>query len=157
DPPLQFAQSGSRLEPELAQLRPNRCEVLQRIRLSPAPVEREHGELVGTLAERVLFDERERLPERVRVPAETELRRQPLPERDQPQFLEAFALGPDDLFVRQLPISAAAPQRERLFGERRRERRISLTGRRLALTEKPLEPRRVEPLRREFERVRTAV
>ena len=58
--------------------------MLERVGLASAPVEREHRLGVQPLAQRVVGREPEDLAERLVVPAEGELRVDPLLERDQP-------------------------------------------------------------------------
>ena len=65
------------------------CAVdLERLRLPPGAVEREHELAPRSLAERVGRDERGELLEDLRMPAESEVGLDPVLERGEPQLLE---------------------------------------------------------------------
>ena len=65
---------------------------LERLGLAPRAVEREHQLAAERLAQRVLADERLELADHVAVPPELEIGVDALPQRDEPELLEAADL-----------------------------------------------------------------
>jgi hypothetical protein len=127
--------------------------VLERVGLPPAPVEREHRELVRALAQGVLRREGERFSRDLRVAAEGDPCVQVLLERDEPQLLEPLGLPARELLVAKVPERTTAPEGQRPLGERGCERRVVASSSRLAVAQQPLEARRVELLGCELEDV----
>ena len=87
---------------------------MQRVRLPPAAVEREHQLSAQALAERVRGDERLELGDELVVAAERQVAVDALLERAQAQLLEAGDLALRERLVVQVRQRLAAPERERL-------------------------------------------
>ena len=115
DHPLELAKLVARLEAELVDQRePPVLERLQRLRLSPRPIERQHLVAAQTFAQRVARDQRLELGDQLLVAAERELGVDPLLERYQPQLLETRRLGLGEGLEGEVGKGCAAPRRERL-------------------------------------------
>ena len=95
DRPLERLQRRRRLDPEaLDQRVPRRAVRLERLGLPAGAVQREHQLAAEALAQRVLGDEGLELGDERRMPAERELRLDPLLERREPQLLEPLDRPP---------------------------------------------------------------
>jgi len=135
DAALELAQRRARLETEfVVESRSERGVVLERVRLASAPV---------------FVRVREHLSQHRRGATELELRREPLLDRDEPQLLEPLALAPREVVVRELPVRATAPQRQRAIGERERERRVARLTCRDRLAQKSFEAGGIQCIGRE--------
>ena len=114
DHPLEFAQLRARLEPQfLDQQTPARAHHLERVRLTPGAVEREHQLPAQTLPQRVLGDERAQLADEVDGLPAGEPGRQPLLDRLQAQLLQALDLALRELVEAMIGQRRPTPQRER--------------------------------------------
>ena len=128
---VQPPQLGAGLDADLLDQHCARVAVgLERLRLAPAAVQREHALGVQPLAQRVLGDERVELADHLGVPAGVEVRVDRQLGRAQPQLVEPADLGGRERLVGDVGQRLAAPQRERLPGA--------------PVVEQPLEPRRVD-------------
>jgi hypothetical protein len=87
------------------------------------------------------------------VPAEREQRVESLFERDRPKLLEPLALGPRELLVGERAVGSAPPERQGALGEGEGERRVRFAPCCATLGDQPVEPRRVERVRAERQRV----
>ena len=105
DPPLQLAQLGARLEPELVPQTGAGIRVeIESLRLPPAAVEGEHRLCLETLPFRMGGGEAAQLRQQVVVAAERQLRLDPLLERDQAQLLQALCFRPRELLVGEVAV-----------------------------------------------------
>ena len=153
DPSLQLAQARPRFEPDLlAQPSADVRVVLQRLRLPPAAVERDHRLSLQPLAVRVLARNPENLGEHLLMSPEVELRVDPLFHGHETKLLQPLGLARRHLLVGQVPVRAPAPETEGPVGERGREGGVSGAPSCSALAEKALEACRVELLGCELDR-----
>ena len=90
----------------------------ERVRLPPAPVERDHEQPVQPLAQRVQGRQPLQVGDRLAVPAELEQELQPIFERADPQLLQARALGLDPLGVADVAQGRPPPEGKRLVDQR---------------------------------------
>ena len=115
---LQPAQFRPRLESELFdQQPPALAHDLQRVRLAPGAVERQHQRSAQPLAQRVFGHERAQLADQVGRVAAHQLLRHPLLDRLQAQLLQAGDLALGELVDAMVGERGAPPQ-----GQRRRWR-----------------------------------
>ena len=123
---------------------------VERLRLPARAVERQHELAAERLAERVLANERLELAHDVTVPAELEIRLDPLLVRDESQLLE-----PADLGLREVARTRTRPAQEpRQSDERLLEQRTPLLGARPSrVPSRTLEPTRVDLLGRDAQHV----
>src|SRR5262249_22727131 len=120
----------------------------QRLRLPPAPVQRDHQQLIAALPERMGGDQRTELADDVRVTAERDIRRYPVLDSACPQLLQARDLRLREVLVADLGQRLTAPQRERLAEVRRRPARFAGRERATAVAGEALETAHVDVLRR---------
>ena len=117
DPPLQLVQLRAGLEPQLVDEPPaERAEGVERVRLAPGAIERQHQRGDQALVPRMRGHQRFQLRDELRPAAGRELRLHPRLERAQPQLLQPLRLGAAERQVEQVGPRRAAPQRERLRG-----------------------------------------
>ena len=115
DPPLQLLQRLSRLDTELVDERAPRVLVdVERLRLAPRPVERQHQLGAQSLAQRVLGDERLELAGEAAVTSERQVGLDPVLERREVQLLESHDGRLGERLVREVGKSRAAPEAQRL-------------------------------------------
>src|SRR5581483_239289 len=151
---LELPERRTGLEAELGdEGAPRVGEDPERLRLPARAVEREHLLAAEPLPQRVLRRQRLELGRECRVPAERELRVDPLLDREQAQLLEPVDLGSRERLVCEIGERAAAPQRKPFLEPRQGASRIPAGVRAAALLEESLEPVGVELLRLELEDV----
>ncbi len=115
---LQLPQLGAGLQAELVEERLARGAVrLQRVRLAPRAVEREHQQSAEPFPERVLDDQRLELTEHLVVAAEPELGLDPVLGRREPQLVEPRDLALDERVVAEIRERLPTPERQRLLQE----------------------------------------
>ena len=85
---------------------------VQRVRLAAGPIQREHQQLAGPFAQRILADEGLELGDDVRVTAELDVRGDPLLVRNEAQLVEPADLRLRPVVERELGKRRAAPERE---------------------------------------------
>ena len=113
DGALELLQHRARLDPELVHQQPSAFAVAgERLRLPSAAVEREHQLPPRLLAQRLLLHERLQLADETLVPAELELRFDPLAERLQPQLGQPPRGRDRERLAPELVQGGAAPERE---------------------------------------------
>ena len=145
DPLLQVLEPARRLDPELLDVDAPRVAVgRERLGLPAGAIERQHQLPEQPLAERMLGDEPFELGRELPVPAERELRLDPLLDGLDAQLLEPGALGGGKGLVRELGQRRAAPELERLAERRGRGGGVTVGERRASLREEPLEAQRVD-------------
>ena len=116
---VQLLQGRRRLDTQLVDEHLARVLVgLERLRLAPASVEREHELAARALAKRVLADERLELADELGGATELELRLDPLLDRRQAKLLEPRRLVLGERLVREVGERRAAPELKR-FGDQR--------------------------------------
>ena len=154
DPLLQVLQPAGRLDSELLDVDAARVAVRrERFGLPAGAIERQHQLPAQPLAERMLGDEPFELGRELPVPAERELRLDPLLDGLDAQLLEPGALGGGERIVRELGQRGSAPELERLAERRRRCRGVAVGEQPAPLPEEPLEPQRVDLAGVDFEHV----
>ena len=118
---MQPAQLRAGLDADLLHERRARAAVgLQRLRLPPGAIQREHQLPVQALAQRMLGDEPLELADQLAMAPVRELGVDRLRERGQPQLLQPPDLRRRERLVGDVGQRRAPPQRERLARRRRR-------------------------------------
>ena len=155
---LQRAQLRRRLDAQAVDERLVRAAVgLQRVRLPPGAVEREHLLAAQPLAQRMLAHERLELADHLGVAAAGEVRVDPVAQARQPQVLQPRDLRLREALVGDVRERRAAPQRERPSQRRRRLPRLAARELGATAPEELLEPVGVERSRRQPQRVAAAL
>ncbi len=114
DRPLERLECRPGLEPELLGQRMARLLVgVERLRLTPRTVERQHLLAAQPLAQRVGRHEPLELGQELGVPAECQARLEPLLQAAQTKLLEPRQLGLGEVGVAEISERRAAPERER--------------------------------------------
>ena len=145
DPLLQVLQPAGRLDPELLDVDAARIAVRrERLRLPAGAIERQHQLPAQPLAERMLGDEPFELGRELPVPAERQLRLDPLLDGLDAQLLEPGALGGGERIVCELGQRGPAPELERLAERRRGGGGVAVGEQPAPVPEQPLEPQRVD-------------
>jgi len=151
DPALELLERGGRLDAELAHQQLARATVdVQGFRLSPRPIEGQHELLPQPLAQRMVHQEFLKLPDKLGVATEREVRLDPLLEGAKAELFEALDGRPRERLVRQVGERWAAPEAECPPQQVRRLFRLVRVER---LRGQPLEHGQVELLRGEADRV----
>ena len=115
---LQLPQLGAGLQAELVEERLARGAVrLQRVRLAPRAVEREHQQAAQPFPERMLDDQRLQLTDHLVMAPEPELGLDPVLGRSEPQLVEPRDLALDERVVAEISESLPPPERQRLLQE----------------------------------------
>ncbi len=125
----------------------------ERVRLPAGAVEREHELSARALAERLRLDERLELGDELCMPAEREIRLDPLLDGDRAQLLEPRDLGLRERLVQEVRERRAAPEGERLAQRTLGRCRISPSERPAPLLGETREAVEIDPLRSELELV----
>ena len=112
---LEALELIARLEPELrVQQPPARAEDLERVRLSTAPVQREHELAAQALAQRMSRHERLELGDELRRSPRCQVGVDPILDGCEPQLVEACDLALGEVLVGEVGERASSPQSERL-------------------------------------------
>ncbi len=118
DLPLELAQAGSWLDPELRRQHSSGTPVrLERVCLAPAVVEGQHEVRPEALAVRVLSEQPLELRDDVRMTTEREIRGKPIFERVRPKLVEPGSLARRERLAAKVGERLPSPQRERLTEE----------------------------------------
>jgi hypothetical protein len=142
------------LDPELRDKRLSRLLVhLERLRLAPGSVEREHQLPAEALAKAMLAHQELQLGDEIGVAAEREIDLDPLLDSRQAQFLEPVYLGLRKALVGEIAQRRSAPQRQGGLERYRRAAEIAFRARGACLVPQPLESIEVELFRLEVQHV----
>ena len=145
DAAMQLAKLCARLQPELVVHPPPKLGVVvERVGLATGAIERQHREALHALPQGLVSGHRERIGKHLVVPAELQRRVEPRLQRDEPKLLEPLRLGAREIVVHHVGVGGAAPERERAFEVRARERGVPLRQRLDSVVVKTLEPVGVE-------------
>ena len=126
---LELAQRPARLNAEFADEDPPALLIdLERFRLAPGAVEREHQLRAQMLAQRMLSDKPLDLGYQLGVPAQGEISIDAFLETDEAQLLEARDLESGKAVVGELAKRRATPERQRLVQQRRSGFRVDVLG-----------------------------
>ncbi len=113
DRPFELLERGSGFDPELVDQPTARPLIaLQRIRLAPRPIQREHQLGMEALVQRMLRHERLKLADQRRVPAEREVRVDSVLECPQPLLLQPADRNLRERLIRDVRQRRPAPQRQ---------------------------------------------
>ena len=145
---LELLERWARVDPELLdEYAPGLLVRLQRLGLTPGPVERQHQLAPQPLPQRVLGHKRLHLADEIRVTAEREIGLDALLERHEPQLLEARDRRLGERLVREVGKRLPTPQRERRAQEPCRLLRVAGRACSARAIELALEARDVELVR----------
>jgi hypothetical protein len=157
DRALEAPELGPRLQAELvSEDPPALLEDPQCVRLTAVPVQREHEQTSGLLAEWMRGDERFELADRCVMAPEPQLEAESLLERREPELGEAVDLRRRELLVRKLRERVASPQRPRLYEEVDRRCRVTCRLGGACIDDELLETVHVDGLPWKLERVARA-
>jgi hypothetical protein len=145
DRALQRAQLRARLEPEfLDEQAPSFAVSVERVRLPPGAVQRQHQLGAKTLLQRVFGDESLELADKLGVATKSEIGLDPRLDGNDPQVLETRNLGLSERLEREVGECRSAPEVEAVVEESGCRGGVTDRDRPSALVEQPLEAVRVE-------------
>ena len=112
---MQVAQCAPRLDAEPLDQRPACRPIrLERLRLSPRAIQRQHQLRAQALTERILVDQRLELPDQLVVSAAGQLSLVLLLNTDQASLIQPRDLTLREALVREIAQRRATPERQRL-------------------------------------------
>jgi len=147
---FELLQSGARLDPQLVDEQAPRLPInIERIRLPPRAVKRQHEQTAEALAEWVLADENLEFRDELAVPAKLEVGLNAPFERAEAKLLEAEDLRMRERLVCEIGECRPAPQTKGIAKKTRGHLRLCV----LRVLDEPLEPEQIELVRSELEEI----
>ena len=151
---LELTQLGTGLDAELVDEQPaGRLVGGQRVGLSARAIEREHELRTRPFPQRLGRDQGLELTHEVRVPAECQLRLDPVLERAQPELFELRYVGLRERLIDEVRDRRPAPEGESLAEHHRATNVVALEHGSAALVHQPTEAMNVHLLRLDVEQI----